>query len=528
MKRYSIVFAAILMAVSMTAIAAERQPDTPPLANPAAPSISQSLNNVEDDPLIKMLHEAKLAGDLDAMRSLEAQMPRPKTAVGGEAGGTAVRSSGAIGYPGDPYNNTPAPLKDVEWWSDVLVTTFNPNGLKRNPDIATASDGSLFLVYQDLLGGDEYVQTYKSTDGGATWAAWGFVLAAGVDLREPTIAIGEGVTGDLVLIAYIVDDGVVNPYVEVASADLATLGFTTHAVTGPSASTWAFYRPVIYTDSHSYSGWYAYMTAGAVIGGDITNQNVTTWRATDGITFDTPNFIWGNSDGDTWKDPDGTFGTSGRDPFITCFNDTNDTLYVRRSLDLGANWEAQVPVYTFPLDQIPAHPVDPDIEAAIDGNNVMVAVTKAFSGNDNPGFADSTDNGATWSYLWSMPGYTSQNEFAVALNANEGGGSFHIVWTNDLGEIWATSRPQDDFTTYFSSTHGRVNDTPHGSNAYPVKGITSNWVWGHEAVVWADFRTGGGVYDIYYDDDWFIIVIIIIFNDGFESGNTSNWSATVP
>lgn len=517
----------ISIALSMTATA-EIQPDTVAAIGPPAPSAPVPDATIVDDPLTAAISEAKEAGDVDLVLALEAQRPSPEVQAGPEIGTEArTRTAPSYGGVGDPTKTAPPSADQPEWWFDIDITGENVDNRERHPGIATASNGDMYVVFEETFSGNRYVQVYRSLDGGTTWTAFGFVTAAGVDLVEPTIAIGEGSTGDLVLIAYIKDDGTNEREVEVATHSLAGSPGAFSVITVPDQPLlWDYSKPVIWTDSHSYGAWYIYLIAEAIFDGTSTNRNVSFWRSINGTSFEAANHIWGNLDTDTWMDPDGTFGTSGRDVFVTVFNDTNDTLYSMQSLDLGASFEAQVTAYAFPADQIPSYPVDPDIEAAINGNNIIIACTKSFSGNDNPGYTESSDNGATWSYLFSMDGYSSLDEFAVALNANEGGQSFHIAWTDGDYYIHGNSRPQD-LSAFFSDTPPVVNDTDYASASYPVKGITSNWTSDMERVVWADWRRSPE-YSIFYDEDFFIIIITWIFSDDFESGGLSNWSSVVP
>ncbi|NIR95396.1 MAG: hypothetical protein GWO08_17630, partial [Gammaproteobacteria bacterium] len=91
----------------------------------------------------------------------------------------------------------------------------------------------------------------------------------------------------------------------------------------------------------------------------------------------------------------------------------------------------------------PSHPVDPDIEAATSNDNVMLCCTKSFSSADNAAQAYSTDGGYTWTTLYSLEGYTSTNEFAIDLTANEGGNNWHVCYTSADWWVYYSTRPQD-------------------------------------------------------------------------------------
>ena len=531
MRQYLMILAAVLIVGPLTAVAIEGQAGTEPPGAAAAALAAAQQRQVEEpgelELLIQQLNRARKAGDAELAYALQAQIPRPETEFGGEVGGgLTTRASGAYGGLGDPGTGAAAP-DAVTLGFDVKVSGFSSPDVEWNPDMASASNGDLYSAWQDDLSGDDYIQVYKSTDGGSSWVAFGFVGAAGSDLVEPSIAIGEGSTGDLVLIAYIVDDGVQSRYVEVASAPLGGGSFTIHAVTGPAATNWDFYKPTIFTDSHSFGVWWAYLTAGAIFDNVATNHNVTAWRATDGVTFDTPLFIWGDNDALTWRDPHGTFGTSGLDPFVACYNDSDDTLYIKKSLDLGTSYEPQVAIFTMTATYLPVfRPVEPEIAAAINHNNVMLTCTRGLNGVDTIGQTYSTDGGATWTTLWAMDGYNAtEEEFAVALTAGEGGQNWHVAYTTRW-KVWLTQRPQD-LSDFWNSSHLFLNDTDTASIDRSEKGIAADWTSDVTGVVWSDYRDTPDYY-IYYDDDFFFIIIIPIFFDGFESGNTSAWDATVP
>ena len=56
----------------------------------------------------------------------------------------------------------------------------------------------------------------------------------------------------------------------------------------------------------------------------------------------------GNTDTDEWTDPDGTYGTTGNDVFICCYNGTDDNLYYMSSFDFGVTYNTEVAVTTVP------------------------------------------------------------------------------------------------------------------------------------------------------------------------------------
>lgn len=467
-------------------------------------------------PLAQALHEARAAGDTDLVYSLTAQLRGSAAPVGESAlAPFAPRISTTVNGHRDGIG---APERLKIWGDDVKVSNPWADDIERNPSMASDSAGNFYVVWQDNddSTGDFWLHVWKSTDQGATWTDWGAVTNGTADLEDPSIAIGEGGTRNLLLLAYTVDDGVYRS-VEVATAPLDTGVFTIRSVTLPN---WKYYRPVIWTDSYDFTTWWAYMTAEAEVD-TVTNRNVTFNRSTDGITWDSYEVLWGNSDAETWVDPDGAYGTTGNHVFVACYNKTTDTLQHRRSTDLGSTFEPEVVIASPAASPLR---VDPDIEAATDLYNLFIGMTWRFgdSTTDDTAYVYSLDAGVTWQVPYNDLRDPTALERSVEVTANEGGGSFHVAVTRS-GEIYRASRPQD-LTNYFSAIHERITDPAGEPSAnYSKKGITSNWSTDHVGVAWVDFRTGLPVYEIYYD-----FSDAGLFGDGFETGNTTGWDTTVP
>ncbi|MBE0571322.1 MAG: T9SS type A sorting domain-containing protein, partial [Ignavibacteriaceae bacterium] len=125
---------------------------------------------------------------------------------------------------------------------------------------------------------------------------------------------------------------------------------------------------------------------------------------------------------------------------------------------------------------------------------------KSYDSNDDIGQGYSTDGGYSWTTLWSLEGYTSTNEFAVDLIANQGGNNWHVCYTSASWWVYYSTRPQD-LSTYWSTTPQVVNDIDWASTVYTKKSITSNWTTDIPGIAWADYRDGSPDYDIYYDSD---------------------------
>ncbi|OPX34488.1 hypothetical protein B1H10_03590, partial [candidate division KSB1 bacterium 4484_188] len=167
----------------------------------------------------------------------------------------------------------------------------------------------------------------------------------------------------------------------------------------------------------------------------------------------------GNNDPDAWRDPDGSYGGTGNDVFLACFNQSDSTLYTLISTSFGSSWSDTIAIYKMP--DIPNHAVDPDIEASTNTDNIMLCCTKSFSGNDNIGQTYSQDGGQTWSYLYSLDGYTTLDEFAPELNANEGGTSWHLTYTSDHHVFYSTR--MQDLSTFWQPTPDIVDDAQYAS-----------------------------------------------------------------
>jgi hypothetical protein len=452
------------------------------------------------DALREQLHKARRDGNVDLFKELEAQLP--KTPVEGESvGEIAVTKSSTYSGLGD----LKVILKGIGLANEAVFGTdirVGPDfdSTENNQTMVSDSNGNLYVAWQDNFFDYDYIQLYWSTDGGSTWIAYGYVDNTSAHLKTPSLAVGEGSTNNSLLLAYIVDDGVNIPYPEVATAPLTQGGFTIHSV--PYYDFWEGYaKPVIWTDSIHWSGWFAYMTSEAIFEAAVNNINVVFWRSTDfGATWTDPPLVpFGNTDPYAWRDADGTYGTTLNRVFLTTYQGDDSNLYAVSSDDFGNTFNTAIPVGL--ISPVPFNPVDPDIEAAVNNNNVMLVFTKSFDGNDNIGQTYSPDAGNTWpNPLWSLEGYTDINEFAADLTANEGGGSWHLAYTRADWWVYYSQRPQD-LSNFWQAVPDQVNDTDWASAAYPKKGIASNWSTDCPGIVWADYREGGaaGDYDTYFD-----------------------------
>lgn len=130
---------------------------------------------------------------------------------------------------GDSRNSIPSGGQDATFGTDIHVRYSNLTTMEWNQTMASDSNGNLYVAWQDDYSTYDYIQIYWSRDGGQTWVAYGYVQNASAHLKEPSIAVGEGLS-DTLLLAYIVDDGASIPYPEVATTPLGQFAFTIQSV----------------------------------------------------------------------------------------------------------------------------------------------------------------------------------------------------------------------------------------------------------------------------------------------------------
>ena len=458
-------------------------------------NVSLPTTKVERSPLIEKLHAARKAGDMKTFRELQSQIVK-SSPEGESAGGTVLIPTTTFTGVGDPTVAGPnsGPMITA-FGSDIKVRPGNLDTKEWNQSMASDSSGTMYVAWQDdnFATGD-YIQIYKSSDGGATWAGYGYVKSNVADLKEPCIAVGEGSNGDTLLLAYIYDDGVNIPIPEVATSPLASFNFVTHSV--PIWNFWEGYaKPNICTDSVDFSGWYAYLTCEGIFDAVADNINGCTFRSIDGgATWIDPLVPFGNLDAYPWRDIDNSYGTTLARGFLVTFNDDDDSLYVAASDTYGTTWNTPVLFYT--MTEVPPYPVDPEIAAAVGNDNVMVCCTKSYNLNANVGQGYSKDAGQTWTTLYSMGGYTSDHEFSISLTANEGGYDWHLAYTTQW-RVFYCGRPQDLSGGWTSPM--LVDDLSWVSHDYPKKGIASTWAGNDPCICWPDYRDGYPDYDTYSD-----------------------------
>lgn len=415
-------------------------------------------------------------------------------------------SSSTVGYQGSPVSiggdgskcGNSFSLVPGGFGRDIRVRGTNQTSKEINQDMAGDADGGLYVIWEDDYLAYNYLQIYKSTDGGRTWASLAYLQNANADLMQPSIAVGYGKRKRL-LVAYIKDDGIKCPRPEVASIPLNGGSITTQQV--PIDLTFSEYaNPVIWTDCVHYNVWNAYITCEAHASMAHGGVDVIFSRSTDyAETWSTPTTLHGTMHSHHYIDPDGAYGTSEQRVFVSYYNENTLTVYAKTSDDRGASFDPAVAVYTLPSE--PYKPVTPEIEAAVNHDNVMICCTveEPVDNSDDMAYTCSIDAGNTWPAMQDIPNNIPfAEEYSARLTANEGGGSFHLAYlVGNTGEVYYTCRPQDLSEPWqMQESRCRADDL---STANKGLGIASNWTTDVAGVVWADYRDGQPDYDTMFD-----------------------------
>jgi hypothetical protein len=460
--------------------------------------------DMEKSALIEALHEARLAGEMVTVHEIEAML-RKKFARNESASLTILIPSKTCGVSADltittggqNLNNCLIPPAD-RFGEDVKVFPLDLPDMEWNQTMVSDSVGNLYVAWQDNSMINDIIYVYKSTDCGETWMLFGLPLdRPGMDLMEPSLAVGEGAGGNKLLLAYIVDDAIPRPEVAILDLDMPVMWDV--RIIPLWGGLIGYAKPVINTDSIHFGEWYAYLTCeGTVFAGDI---NVCFWKSTDGgMTWIDEQIVLGSADADAWRNVDCSYGTSHHRVFLTAYNDDHDTLHVVTSDNFGASWNPVITVFALPFG--PHHAVDPEIAAAVNLDNVMICCTiPSFGGDDNIGYVTSNDAGDTWGPLMDMVDCTTEEEWAVSLTANEGGQDWHLAYTSQYtfqNRVFYTRCPQDLTDPWTSPVI--VDDLgTAGGPFFSKKGIASNWADNSACIAWADNRDGAGDFDCYLD-----------------------------
>ena len=283
-------------------------------------------------------------------------------------------------------------------------------------------------------------------------------------------------------------------------------------------------QPRITIDNIEFgTGFYVYVT--------YTRLSTTTYpiffsRSTDrGLTWSTPADVTGGSASTSWPArPDIAFGYAGL--FIAFVKPggtgvaSANKIWVTESNSAGTTWRTPVQL-TGGVTQ-PDHPT---VSAAHDRNSVLVVNTREPFGYWDLESAYSTDGGSTWSLNNELP-YTIDTAWYADVEASHdlvGSGRFHVAYKgieDGVHGIWYTYAATSDPSVWASPV--RVSESAWVSATYPRPTIAvdpTTLLVGEPGFAWTDYR--GTKYGAYFAKDW------PIFEDGFESGATSDWSTTI-
>ncbi len=419
----------------------------------------------------------------------------------------------------------PSPRENNWLAKDALVTNPTINEVK--PSMTSAPNGDLFVAVEDL--DSQFIRLYRSTDGGLTWV-WVIGFATHDDSRNPSIAYGQHTNGEKwVYVAY---EGVKTAddtrKVMVFRYDLIGGTYDWSTIAGPFImnGTGDQVHPQIITDFVDWADiYYVYLTYAVFA---IDYYPVFSSRSTDrGSGWSTPLNVTGGSENTGWPArPEIAYGRpSGL--FIAFVKpgwngaSWSRQIWVTKSVTFGASFTTPVQLTT--LTQSVFHP---SVAVAHGVNSVVVAYTFDFVSDMDVVFTSSTDGGTTWDVVVRPLPWTIDHESSVDLTVSNSGGNFHAAYKHEAtaggsDEIWYTSASTAAPTVWSSAQ--QINKGETASAVYPRPTITvipGKPSGAEAAIAWADWRQPYPPYDVYFESP--------IFADGFESGNTSAWSSTVP
>jgi hypothetical protein len=420
----------------------------------------------------------------------------------------------------------PSTLTDSLKWvtGDIFVSSFVDQEVK--PAIAHAPNGDLFVVTEDLT--SVSLLAYISTNGGGTWTLQKN-FGSSPDSRNPSIAVVEEGDGQRwVFVAYEVVLSDISRRARLYKYDPDNPGAGGTFISIVDSIAWTQPTQQLYprlvTDNINYSNsYYLYVTYAIP---SIDYYPVFFVRSTDqGATFQTPvNVTGGSANTGATSRPAIAWGHGNLYIAFTKPGYNGSTLtrqvYVTRSANYswGGTWDTPVQLTASTYDRdLPA------VAAAQGTDSVVVGYTAEHATESRIDGVSSTNAGDTWGSEFSFPYVPNVDETGVALAASRGTpGRFHAVFWRDYDLRYTSSdvtSPQSFGSTVL------VNSENSASLDYPIPAITVNpseAITEEAAIVWTDFR--GGLYDVYFNGP----VAEVIFSDGFESGNMTAWSSSVP
>ncbi len=373
-----------------------------------------------------------------------------------------------------------------------------------------------------------FINLYRSTDGGQTWG-WVIGFVTDDDSRNPSIAYGQHTSGEKwVYVAYeaarTADD---TRQVMVFRYDSFGGTWDWSTIDGPFImnGTDDQVHPQITTDFADFGdSYYLYVTYAVFA---IDYYPVFSSRSTNrGVGWSTPLNVTDGSGTTAWAArPEIAYGSSGL--FITFVKpgwngvSNSNQIWVTKSSNFGSSFMTPVQLTTSTSNVF-----HPSVVAAYGSHSVVVAYTLDWGSDLDVVYTSSTDGGTTWDPgVRSLP-WTYDHESSVDLTVSNWGGNFHAAYQHEAtgggsNRIWYTSASTATPTAWSSAQQINEGDTASGLCCYPRPTITvipGKPPGAEAAIAWTDFR--GLYYDVYFESP--------IFSDGFESGNTSAWSSTVP
>jgi hypothetical protein len=407
---------------------------------------------------------------------------------------------------------------------DVLVTHPAMNAVR--PSMTSAPNGDLFVAVDDR--DSDWLHVYRSTDGGRSWANFAGFSTPGFDVRNPSIAYGEHSGGEeWVYVAYELVNSI-DDYrtMEVFRVDPDGVDYRWVAVEGPYLMNAIDdeVHPQIITDLVDWGDQYfVYLTYPVF---DIDGYPVHFSRSVDrGESWSAPLDVRGTSPLTGWSTrPEIAYGkTAGL--FITFVKpgsngaSVSNQIWVARSANFGASFSTPVQV----TEDTP-NVFHSSIAVTHGTNTVLVVFTRDWGGSDlDVAYKYSTDTGATWPWGGDLA-WTPDHESSVDLAVSDSDDSFHVAYHREAvaggaRKVWYARTSAAAPGSWTSPEAINDGDTASGIADYPRPAIALIRPEGEPAIAWTDSR---GLTDgVYFDT-------LEIFSDGFESGDTTQWSASVP
>ncbi len=423
---------------------------------------------------------------------------------------------------------------NLKWaTADSLVT--DPTRPEAKPSIASAPNGELYAAVETLS--DNLVRIYRSLDGGESWSFFIGVSTGGVDCRNPALAYVENSGDRWVILVY-----------EVVFSDILR-GLNSIHVNADNTSDWAAawiddsipwigatreLHPQITTDFPDFSSSVYYYVTYATP--SIDYYPVFFSRSTDqGATWSAPLNITGGSENTAFESRPEIAYSAHRNDVYVAFTKPGWTgsewapqIWVTNNTLSGGSsyWQTPVQVSTSSFDEM-----NPSVAAAWDSNTVMVAWTRVWSADNDVYYSYSTDGGAVWSSGNALPSWTFDDEDSVDLAASQAAsGRFHAAYRHedpamagsDIWYSWANVSSPGSWSSALDVDEGSVTS---GLSFYPRPAICvdlSQAPADEAALLWTTYTPG---YRVFFDS---AMSTDLIFSDGFESGNVSAWSSSVP